>query len=155
MARPYPREFRDDVVRVARNREDGVTIEHVAADFGIHSMTLSKWLRQCAIDTGHRSGKSTTATASRVGVPAGWWWRRSHGVPSPWSNRKTIEQTTLILGSTDQAWAYRMCSQLVVAGALNLILDLPIRLDSDHHQVGRRFRRQGVWSCFDSVEHRA
>ncbi|MDT5093184.1 MAG: hypothetical protein QOH60_2547, partial [Mycobacterium sp.] len=24
MARPYPREFRDDVVRVARNREDGV-----------------------------------------------------------------------------------------------------------------------------------
>ncbi|VCT88391.1 hypothetical protein MHAS_00071 [Mycolicibacterium hassiacum DSM 44199] len=25
MARPYPREFRDDVVRVARNREDGVT----------------------------------------------------------------------------------------------------------------------------------
>ncbi len=58
--RPYPREFRDDVVRVARNREDGVTIEQVAADFGIHSMTLSKWLRQCAIDTGHRSGKSTS-----------------------------------------------------------------------------------------------
>ena len=25
MPRPYPREFRDDVVRVARNREDGVT----------------------------------------------------------------------------------------------------------------------------------
>jgi len=23
---PYPKEFRDDVVRVARNREDGVTI---------------------------------------------------------------------------------------------------------------------------------
>ena len=28
MARPYPKEFRDDVVRVARNREDGVTIAH-------------------------------------------------------------------------------------------------------------------------------
>jgi hypothetical protein len=27
VARPYPREFRDDVVRVARNRDDGVTIE--------------------------------------------------------------------------------------------------------------------------------
>jgi transposase len=29
--RPYPREFRDDVVRVARNREDGVTIEQIAS----------------------------------------------------------------------------------------------------------------------------
>jgi transposase len=26
--------------RVARNREDGVTIEQIAADFGIHPMTL-------------------------------------------------------------------------------------------------------------------
>ncbi|PBA28907.1 hypothetical protein CKJ65_25755 [Mycobacterium intracellulare] len=32
--RPYPREFRDDVVRVARNRDDGVTIEQIATDFG-------------------------------------------------------------------------------------------------------------------------
>ena len=35
MPRPYPKEFRDDVVRVARNREDGVTIEQIATDFGI------------------------------------------------------------------------------------------------------------------------
>lgn len=35
MARPYPREFRDDVVRVARNRDDGVTIEQIATDFGV------------------------------------------------------------------------------------------------------------------------
>jgi transposase len=27
--RPYPQEFRDDVVRVARNRDDGVTIEQI------------------------------------------------------------------------------------------------------------------------------
>jgi len=33
---PYPREFRDDVVRVARNRDDEVTIEQIATDFGIH-----------------------------------------------------------------------------------------------------------------------
>jgi transposase len=38
--RPYPREFRDDVVRVARDREAGVTIEQVAGDFGVHPMTL-------------------------------------------------------------------------------------------------------------------
>src|SRR4051812_48079839 len=50
--RPYPREFRDDVVRVARNRDDGVTIEQIAADFGVHPMTLSKWMRQADVDEG-------------------------------------------------------------------------------------------------------
>jgi transposase len=63
MPRPHPREFRDDVVRVARNREDGVTLEQVAADFGIHPMTLSKWMRQADIDDGARPGKSTTDSA--------------------------------------------------------------------------------------------
>jgi transposase len=61
--RPYPREFRDDVVRVTRNREDGVTLEQIAADFGIHPMTLSKWMRQADIDDGARPGKSTTDSA--------------------------------------------------------------------------------------------
>lgn len=63
MPRPYPREFRDDVVRVTRNREDGVTLEQIAADFGIHPMTLSKWMRQADIDDGARPGKSTTDSA--------------------------------------------------------------------------------------------
>lgn len=44
--KPYPDEFRDDVVRVARGREPGVTIEQVAKDFGVHPMTLQKWLRR-------------------------------------------------------------------------------------------------------------
>jgi hypothetical protein len=30
----YPQEFRDDVVRVARNREKGVTLAQIAKDFG-------------------------------------------------------------------------------------------------------------------------
>ncbi len=42
MPKPYPHEFREDVVRVARNRDDGVTLEEIAEDFGIHPMTLSK-----------------------------------------------------------------------------------------------------------------
>jgi transposase len=58
--RPYPREFRDDVVRVARNREDGVTIEQIAADFGIHPMTLTKWMRQADVDDGAKPGRSTS-----------------------------------------------------------------------------------------------
>jgi transposase len=58
--RPYPQEFRDDVMRVARNREDGVTIEQIATDFGVHPMTLHKWMRQADIDEGTKPGKSTT-----------------------------------------------------------------------------------------------
>jgi transposase len=54
--KPYPREFRDDVVRVARNREPGVTLAQVASDFGIHEMTLSKWLRKADVEDGVKPG---------------------------------------------------------------------------------------------------
>ena len=60
MPRPYPKEFRDDVVRVACNREDRVTIEQITADFGIHPMTLSKWMRQGDVDDGAKPGLSRT-----------------------------------------------------------------------------------------------
>ncbi|UEJ82797.1 IS3 family transposase [Brachybacterium halotolerans subsp. kimchii] len=56
MPAPYPREFRDDVVRVARSREDGVTIAQIAKDFGVHEMTLHKWLRQADVEAGVRTG---------------------------------------------------------------------------------------------------
>ncbi|RPK32316.1 Transposase [Streptomyces sp. ADI93-02] len=49
MPKPYPKEFRENVVRVARNREPGITLEQTAADFGVHGRTLSKWL--CRVDT--------------------------------------------------------------------------------------------------------
>lgn len=62
MARPYPPEFRDDVVRVARNRDDGVTIEQIATDFGVHPMTLHKWMRRADIDEGTKPGKRTNET---------------------------------------------------------------------------------------------
>lgn len=53
MSRPYPREFRDDVVRVARSREPGVTLdEQIARDFGVHPMTLTKWMRSAEEPTG-------------------------------------------------------------------------------------------------------
>ncbi|GAA4970510.1 IS3 family transposase [Kineococcus glutinatus] len=63
MPKPYPREYRDDVVRVARNREPGVTLEQIAADFGVHVMTLSKWMRQADVDEGTKPGVSTTESA--------------------------------------------------------------------------------------------
>ena len=63
MPRPFPREFREDVVRVARDRGPGVTLEQIAHDFGVHPMTLSKWLRQADVDDGVRPGRSTTESA--------------------------------------------------------------------------------------------
>ncbi|MGV9192751.1 IS3 family transposase [Microbacterium sp. MC2] len=63
MPKPYPEEFRDDVVRVARNREPGVTIEQIAKDFGVHPMTLQKWLRRADIDEGAKPGQSRTEAA--------------------------------------------------------------------------------------------
>jgi transposase len=61
--KPYPQEFRDDVVRVARNRDPGVTVEQIANGFGVHPMTLVKWLRQAAIDAGAQPGLSSTESA--------------------------------------------------------------------------------------------
>ena len=59
MPKPFPREFREDVVRVARHREPGVTLEQVAADFGIHPMTLSKWLRVADVEDGVKPGATS------------------------------------------------------------------------------------------------
>ena len=51
-AQALPREFREDVIRVARNREPGVRIKDVAADFGISESCLQNWLTQADRD-GH------------------------------------------------------------------------------------------------------
>ena len=56
MTNAYPMEFRRDVVQVARNREPGVTLEKIAADFGIHPITLSNWLKRADIDDGVKPG---------------------------------------------------------------------------------------------------
>lgn len=63
MPKPYPREFREDVVRVARRREPGVTIEQIASDFGVHPMTLQKWLRQADIEDGVKPGATAGQSA--------------------------------------------------------------------------------------------
>ncbi len=65
MPKPYPREFREDVVRVARNREPGVTLARVAADFGVHEITLSKWLRAAEVEDGVKPGV-TSETAREL-----------------------------------------------------------------------------------------
>ncbi|MEU7314895.1 IS3 family transposase [Streptomyces sp. NPDC007083] len=63
MPKPYPEEFRQDVVRVARNRGPGVTVDQVATDFGVHPMTLWKWMRRADIDDGAKPGKTSQESA--------------------------------------------------------------------------------------------
>lgn len=63
MPKPYPSEFRDDVVRVARNREPGVRIEQIAKDVGVHPMTLQKWLRRADVEEDAKPGQTRTEAA--------------------------------------------------------------------------------------------
>ena len=52
--KPYPKEFREDVIRVARNREPGVHLKQIAADFGISESCLNTWLGKADRDDGVR-----------------------------------------------------------------------------------------------------
>lgn len=59
MTKPYPKEFRDDVVRVAMNRESGVELAQIAKDFGIHFTTLYDWMKKADVDAGNKPGVTT------------------------------------------------------------------------------------------------
>ncbi|WP_203601585.1 transposase [Streptomyces sp. SID9727] len=63
MPKPYPKELREDVVRVARNPEPGVTVEQIAADFSVPLITLSKWPRHADTDEGCRPATAQGASA--------------------------------------------------------------------------------------------
>lgn len=63
MPKPYPQEFRDDVVRVARDRRPGEKIAQTAKDFGISESCLTNWMRQADIDDGNRPGATREDSA--------------------------------------------------------------------------------------------
>ena len=54
MAKRYPKEFRDDVVRVARRGD--VKYSQLAADFGVSEASIYNWVKQADIDDGIRPG---------------------------------------------------------------------------------------------------
>lgn len=58
MPAPYPQEFRDDVVRVARNREPGQKLSQIARDFGVSESCLTNWMRQADVEDGNRPGRT-------------------------------------------------------------------------------------------------
>lgn len=63
MPRPYPREFREDVIRVARNREPDVRLADVAADFGISESCLTNWLKAADVEDGVKPGTPAAENA--------------------------------------------------------------------------------------------
>jgi len=54
MPKPYPREFRENVVAVARQGEEGIA--QIAKDFGIAESCLRNWLSAADAEDGKRGG---------------------------------------------------------------------------------------------------
>lgn len=54
MPKPFPPEFRRDVVAVARKRE--APIRQIAKAFGISESCLNRWLQQADVEDGVRPG---------------------------------------------------------------------------------------------------
>ena len=52
--KPYPKEFRDDVVAVARQGQS--SLKQIAKDFGVSEGSLSNWMKQADIEDGRRPG---------------------------------------------------------------------------------------------------
>ncbi|MCW1250660.1 transposase, partial [Acaricomes phytoseiuli] len=50
MPKPYPKEFRDDVVAVARKAR--APLSQIARDFGISEASLFNWLKKANIEDG-------------------------------------------------------------------------------------------------------
>src|SRR5699024_1584814 len=65
MPQPYPKEFRDDVIRVVQTRDSKTTIGQIAKDFGVHEGTINKWLRQADIDTFNKPANTSYETAEQ------------------------------------------------------------------------------------------
>ena len=61
MPRAHPKEFRDDVVAVARKGD--ASIAEVAKDFGISESCLRNWLSKADVEDGRRPGVTEKESA--------------------------------------------------------------------------------------------
>lgn len=61
MGKRYPKEFRDDVVRVARRGD--TQFGQLAKDFGVSEASIYNWVKQADIDDGVRPGLTETEVA--------------------------------------------------------------------------------------------
>ena len=61
MPKPFPAEFRRDVIAVARKGE--APLSQIARDFGISESCLHRWLKIADTDDGIRPGTTSTESA--------------------------------------------------------------------------------------------
>jgi transposase len=61
MPKAFPKEFRDDVVAVARKGE--APIAQIAKDFGVSESCLHRWLQLADIEDGKRPGVTASESA--------------------------------------------------------------------------------------------
>lgn len=61
MPRPYPKEFRDDVVAIARRRE--APYAQIAKDFGISETSVQNWVKRAEVDDGVKPGVTSAEQA--------------------------------------------------------------------------------------------
>ncbi len=59
--RPHPKEFREDVVAVARRGD--APIKQIARDFGIFESCLRNWLQAADVEDGDRPGTTVSESA--------------------------------------------------------------------------------------------
>ena len=67
---------------MARSRANGVTLAQVAKDFGVHEMTLHKWIRQADVEDGARPDKT---------------WEESTGLRDARKKIRLLEQENEVL----------------------------------------------------------
>ena len=61
---PYPREFREEAVRLAR--ESGKSIPQIAKDLGMSEQSLHNWVKQADLDAGRRADGLTTEEREEI-----------------------------------------------------------------------------------------
>ena len=59
MPKALPMEFKEDVLRVARNRDSRTSIEQIARGSGVSTSCLQRWLTQEAVVEGVQPGVRT------------------------------------------------------------------------------------------------
>jgi len=112
--RPYPREFRDDVGRVARGREPGVTSEQITKEFGVHAMTSQRWLQRAAVDDRGKPGQSLTERTELRGARKQiWLLERENAV----LRRAEASEATKWLSALEKPRGYCLCTPLRRAGS--------------------------------------
>jgi transposase len=61
MPKAFPKEFRDDVVAVARKGD--APVAQVAKDFGVSESCLHRWLQRADVEDGNRRGVTVSESA--------------------------------------------------------------------------------------------